>query len=165
MLFVLLRRPPPPLSCSYPWCSFCSNAPLCHAHAASLVLILLTPHEQPSPGMFPWSSGAASPIVDVPSSPTTWWPKTWRPLEACSGHAAPRNVPGKQASKTRGPANPFFGLIILLSHNGFAGPRVSSCSSRTWLVLCGPAVMVSAMREGRHWVLSRSCAAFRRLGQ
>ena len=73
--------------------------------------------------------------------------------------------PAKQASKTRGPANPFFGLIILLSHNGFAGPRVSSCSSRTWLVLCGPAVVVSAMREGRHWVLSRSCAAFRRLGQ
>ena len=79
-----------------------------------------------------------------------------RPLES----AKPR--------KNRGPANPFYSVIILCSHRGFEGPQVSPCSFclpwscavlRLWF-LQGEQVQV-----GRDWVLLCSCAAFRRLKQ
>ena len=90
----------------------------------------------------------------------------WRPLVISSWKTARRPLESAKPRKNRGPANPFYSVIILCSHRGFEGPQVSPCSFclpwscavlRLWF-LQGEQVQV-----GRDWVLLCSCAAFRRL--
>ena len=52
----------------------------------------------------------------------------WRPLVISSWKTARRPLESAKPRKNRGPANPFYSVIILCSHRGFEGPQVSPCS-------------------------------------